>query len=329
MRKVLFATTALVALGGVSAASADISVSAANEFKYSSWSDNYAASTSANKSSFSSTTSYKISASTVTDNGLTMSSFTAQDGSSGAFDDMGFTIGGDFGTLGFGASESGDAFETATDVTPDEGNSLSTTDAALTALPADAHVDGSSVSYKSPAIGGFQFAAGINEGGASDGSSFGAQYSMTAGDSTVTLKYAQSGGKKALSSHTNDIEATSVGLVVAYGDLTVTLADNSKSTDGYGAGTVADPTVAAYDFSAQSIGVTYAMNDALTVSAYTGSTEDGKDSSHEMTDTGFGAAYTVTPGLVLNVTYNDWSLKDSGLTNRDGSKTSVALNLSF
>ena len=71
------------------------------------------------------------------------------------------------------------------------------------------------------------------------------------------------------------------------------------------------------------------MNDALTVSAYTGSTEDGKDSSHEMTDTGFGAAYTVTPGLVLNVTYNDWSLKDSGLTNRDGSKTSVALNLSF
>ena len=42
MRKVLFATTALVALGGVSAASADISVSAANELKYTSWSDNTA-----------------------------------------------------------------------------------------------------------------------------------------------------------------------------------------------------------------------------------------------------------------------------------------------
>jgi len=328
MRKVLFATTALVALGGVSAASADISVSAANEFKYKSWSDNYAATTSANSSSFSSTTSYKISASTVTDNGLSMSSYTAQDGSSGAFDDMGFTIGGDFGTLGFGASESGDAFETATDVTPDEANSLSTADAAAIALPADAHVDGSSVSYKSPDINGFQFAAGINEGGAADGSSFGAQYSMTAGDSTITLKYAQSGGKKTLSSD-NDIEATSVGLVVAYGDLTITLADNSKKTDGYGAGTVAHPTVAAYDYSAQSIGVTYAMNDAMTVSAYTGSTEDGKDSTHEVNDTGFGAAYTITPGLVFNVTYNDWSMKDSVLTDRDGSMTSVALNLSF
>ena len=76
MRKVLFATTALVALGGVSAASADISVSAGNEFKYSSWSDSYAASTSANKTSAGSTSKYTISASTVTDNGLTMSSYT-------------------------------------------------------------------------------------------------------------------------------------------------------------------------------------------------------------------------------------------------------------
>jgi hypothetical protein len=68
MRKVLFATTALVALGGVSAASADISVSAANEFKYKSWSDNTAETNGTNKTSFANTTSYTISASTVTDN---------------------------------------------------------------------------------------------------------------------------------------------------------------------------------------------------------------------------------------------------------------------
>ena len=318
MRKVLFATTALIALGGVSAASADISVSAANEFKYKSWSDNNAVVTTANKSSFSNTTSYKISASTVTDNGLSLSSYTAQDGSTGNFDDMGFSIGGDFGTLGFKGSEAGDKFATATDVTPDESNSLTTADAGKTHLPADEAVDGSTASYLSPDINGFQFSAGINEGGSSDGSSFGAQYALATGDATITVKYAQSGGKKA-STTAQDIDATSVGLVVAYGDLTVTMADNSKKLDGTGA----------YDFSAQSVGVTYAMNDALTVSAYTGSTEDGKDTSHEMSDTGFGAAYTITPGLVLNVTYNDWSLKDKDLTNRDGSMTAVALNLSF
>ena len=316
MRKVLFATTALVALGGVSAASADISVSAANEFKYRSWSDNYAASTSANKSDFSSTTSYSISASTVTDNGLTLSSYTGQDGTTGAFNDYGFSIGGDFGTIGVAGSEAGDKFATATDVTPDEGNSLTTAHAALTHLPADEAVDASTISYLSPDISGFQFSAGINDSdGAADGSSFGAQYSLAAGDSTVTLKYATSDGKKATTS-TTATKATSVGLVIAYGNATVTMADNSKTT-------------ATEDFSAQSVGVTYAMNDSLTVSAYTGETEDGKDSAHEMSDTGFGAAYTITPGLVLNVTYNDWSLKDNDLTNRDGSMTSVALNLSF
>ena len=150
----------------------------------------------------------------------------------------------------------------------------------------------------------------------SDGSQFGSQYSMTTGDATVTIKYAQSGGKKTNVTD-NAIEATSVGLVVAYGDMTVTMADNSKKLSG------------SYDKSAQSVGVTYAMNDSLTVSAYTGTTEDGDDTTHEVSDTGFGAAYTITPGLVLNVTYNDWSVKDNDFVNSDGSKTSVALNLSF
>ena len=68
MRKVLLATTALVALGGVSAASADISVSVANEMKYSSWSDN-TASTTSNNSSVTNDSTVKISASTVLDNG--------------------------------------------------------------------------------------------------------------------------------------------------------------------------------------------------------------------------------------------------------------------
>ncbi|MEC8673586.1 MAG: hypothetical protein VXY13_07565, partial [Pseudomonadota bacterium] len=141
MRKVLFATTALVALGGVSAATADISVSAGNEMQYKSWSSSTA--TTANNNSVTNKTSYKISASTVTDNGLTLSSYTAQDGStSGGFDDFGFSIAGDFGTLGFQGSESGDAFATATDVTPDED--MNYTAANITSMgtfkPADENV---------------------------------------------------------------------------------------------------------------------------------------------------------------------------------------------
>ena len=321
MRKVLFATTALVALGGVSAATADISVSAGNEMRYKSWSSSTA--TTANNNSVTNTTKYKISASTVTDNGLTLSSYTAQDGTTGGnWNDMGFSIAGDFGTLGFAGSESGDAFATATDVTPDED--MNYTAANITSMgtfkPADENVAGADVSYLSPDINGFQFAIGMDQGttsGSSDATIYGAQYSMTSGDASITVKYAASSGQKASAAAT-DVEATSLGLVVGYGDLTITLADNTKKK-----GTT-------YDYSAQSVGVTYAASDVLTLSAYTGSTEDGKDATHDVSDTGVGLAYTITPGLSLSVTYNDWDIKDTTTSyNEDGSITTVALDLSF
>ena len=321
MRKVLFATTALVALGGVSAATADISVSAGNEMQYKSWSSSTA--TTANNNSVTNKTNYKISASTVTDNGLTLSSYTAQDGTTGGnWNDMGFSIAGDFGTLGFAGSESGDAFATATDVTPDED--MNYTAANITSMgtfkPADENVAGADVSYLSPDINGFQFAIGMDQGttsGSSDATIYGAQYSMTSGDATITVKYAASSGQKASAAAT-DVEATSLGLVVGYGDVTITLADNTKKK-----GTT-------YDYSAQSVGVTYAASDVLTLSAYTGSTEDGKDATHDVSDTGVGLAYTITPGLSLSVTYNDWDIKDTTTSyNEDGSITTVALDLSF
>ena len=320
MRKVLCATTALVALGGVSAASADISVSAGNEFKYSSWSDNYSASNTANKTSAGSTTKYKISASTVTDNGLTLSSYTAQDGTTGSFNDMGFSIGGDFGTIGFSGSESGDAFETDSAVTADEGNSIktTTTTALEQLMPGKSANGGSTVSYLSPNISGFQFAVGMKDtAGYDDGSQAGAQYSMTSGDTTVTIKYAVDNQGKATSSNT-EIEATSAGLVVGYGDATVTISSNTKSKGS------------TYDYSSDSIGLSYKVSDALTVAAYTGSTEDSKDANHEITDTGLGFTYTITPGLSLSVTHNDWDVKDGTTSlNADGQKTTVALDVSF
>ena len=325
MRKVLFATTALVALGGVSAASADISVSAANEMQYKSWSDS-TPSTSENNNSVTNKATYKISASTVTDNGLSMSSYISTDGSTtGSFGDMGFSIGGDFGTLGFAGSESADAFATVTDVTPDEGHTATLTTGAQ--MPADEAVAAGDVSYLSPDINGFQFSFGMDQGatsGTSDATIYGAKYSMTSGDASITLKYAASSGSKASAAAT-DVEATSLGLVVGYGDMTVTVADNTKKR---GSGTGSNGSV--YDYSAQSVGVSYVASDVLTLSAYTGSTEDGKDTAHEITDTGVGLAYTITPGLSLSITHNDWDVKDGTTSaNEDGSITTVALDLSF
>ena len=318
MRKVLFATTALVALGGVSGASADISVSAANEFQYKSWSDS--TSSTVNDSSMTNKQTYKISASAVLDNGMSLSSYIGTDGSDN-FGDSGFSIAGDFGTIGFDGSEAGDKFATAVDVTPDEAWSYTTstwtsaTNAFM--LPADESVEASTVSYLSPDISGFQFSLGVTDtAGYNDTSSMGAQYSMTSGDATVTIKYATSEKGVATSSATA-IEATSLGLVFAYGDTTVTLGQNTKSMGS------------TYDYTGDAVGITHKMSDSLTISAYTGSTEDSKDSTHEISDTGLGLAYTITPGLKLSVTHNDWDLKDASATNENGEHTTVALDLSF
>ena len=169
----------------------------------------------------------------------------------------------------------------------------------------------------SPNISGFQFSLGVTDTtGYNDTSSMGAQYSMTSGDATVTIKYASS-EKGVTAAADTAIEATSLGLVFAYGDTTVTLAQNTKSMGS------------TYDYTGDSVGITHKMSDSLTISAYTGSTEDGKDSTHEISDTGLGLAYTITPGLTLSVTHNDWDLKDASATNENGEHTTVALDLSF
>jgi len=124
MRKVLLATTAIVALGGVSAASADISVGGSAEFQYDSWSGTSADTTTTNNNSISTTTDFSISASAVLDNGMTISARTFEDGSAdgtASFTQNGFKISDDWGTLGFASDESGDAFATALDITDDEG----------------------------------------------------------------------------------------------------------------------------------------------------------------------------------------------------------------
>ena len=315
MRKVLLATTALVALGGVSAASADISVSVSNEMKYSSWSSS--GTSTANKSSVTNDSTVEISASSVLDNGLSISSYAANDTTTG-FDDFGFSIAGDFGTLGFKGSESGDAFATAADVTADEGQQLAQFDVSgnTMVLPADESVEGSDISYLSPDINGFQFAIGMADTGLnSDDTSMGAQYSMTSGDATITVKYATSEAGSAAGA--NGVEATSLGLVVGYGDATITIAQNTKELDG------------SYDYTGDAYGITYKMSDVLTLQAYTGSTEDSLDSGHEITDTGLGLTYTVTPGLSVSVTNNNTDLKDTTVTDEDSDVTTIAINLSF
>ena len=173
MRKVLLATTALVMMGGVSAAYADISVSGGHELKYQSWSKK--TSTTANNSKVSSGATYTISGSSVLDNGMTISgkiySDNVADGS--GFESQGFSISDDWGTIGVADMEQGDAFATAIDITDDEAYDGGAVSGINTYAPGDEYVAGADVSYMSPNISGFQFSLGVNEVGSADDSLMG------------------------------------------------------------------------------------------------------------------------------------------------------------
>jgi hypothetical protein len=314
MRKVLLATTALVAAGGISAASADVSISGGYEAAYTS--SDISGGTSTNAIS-AENMDYTISFSNTLDNGMSLSGTvnTSQTG----VEETGATITGDFGSLGFGPlGEKATGFATAVDVTPDEGSSF-TKSTDYSVLPADESISDPAISYASPSMGGFSFMVGRTDGGTAENTIYGAKFATEAAGASITLKYATDDYDSGTA--TTNTSASSLGVVIGLGNATITMAQNEKDTGD----TVTEALVGT------GVGIKYVVSDSVTFTAYSASGDDDKDTSYELTDTGVGISYTVTPGMVLHVTHNDQDLKNDSTytTSTSASRTSVNLNLTF
>ena len=308
MRKVLLATTALVALGGVSAASADISVTASSSFNY--VTTNGGADTAEDRD-VNTQVDVGINASTVLDNGMTVTATLAFDeslsGQGADGDDAGMTIGGDFGTLAFGGIASASLGAMATDVTADEGMNL----AADYTNPTDEHVPNMDVSYAMPSVSGVSIMLGMVDGAgdvsggtADDGSGFGITYAMS-GSMPVTVNYTSYSTGAAAS------DVTSFGAKVSAGAATIVAAVNETGT-----------------FTGTSVGATYAVSDALTLQAFSGTGEKSDDTDFESELSGVGLTYTVTPGMSVSITQNDFTGK-GGSADQSGSRTAFAVDIAF
>ena len=321
MRKVLLATTALVAAGGISAASADVSISGGYEAAYVSTD----LSGGSNVNSISGENfDYTIAFSNTLDNGMSVAG--TVNTSQAGVEETGATISGDFGTIGFGPlGESISGFATAVDVTPDEGTvqwagTTATANATeYQVLPADESIGDPAVTYTSPAMGGFSFALGRGDSGTAEQTYYGLKFATAAAGANVTLKYATM--ENDTGTATTEVDASSIGVVIGIGNATVTMAQNEKDTGN----TVTESMVGT------GVGIAYTVSDSVKLTAYSASGDDDKDSAYEMTDTGVGISYTVTPGLVLHVTHNDQDLKNSSnvTTSTSASRTSVNLNITF
>jgi len=319
MRKVLLATTALVAMGGVSAASADITLGGSASYNYITNSGTGGSGTAgpanAESRDMSTTVDANIAMSSSLDNGMTLDGLVSLD--EGGVDDSGWSISGDFGKIAFGGTANDGFGTTATGLTADEGITLSATDGAATPAALDIpyktvhndFVPHSNVSLTLPAVSGFTLGLGMTDGAtnAADGTQWGVTYAMDAGSMDVTVAYASA---SAGSGSANDV--SSAGVTVVAGDMTVVVARNEIDT-----------------YEASSVGASYKVSDALTVQAYTGTTEKSDTAAYEVKDTGIGLTYTVTTGLTISVTNNDFTGKGGEAGAQDGSRTVIALDATF
>ena len=303
MRKVLLATTALVAMGGVSAASADISISGAAQYNYTTTSGT--GGTAAEDRTMATNVDADLTMSSTLDNGMTLSGLVSLN--TNAVNDSGWSLSGDFGKVAFGGTANDGFGATNTGLTADEGNNLST---EYWATHNDA-IPHSDISITLPAISGFTIGLGFKDGAttAADSSQWGVTYAMDAGSMGVTVAYASA-------SDGSNADQSSAGVTVTAGDAKVVVATNKK-------------TASSVTHTATSVGASYAVSDTLSVQAYTGTTERSNTAAYEVKDTGMGLTYTITPGLSLSITSNDFSGKGGTAGAESGTRTNIALDATF
>ena len=303
MRKVLLATTALVAMGGITAANADISISGNYEWEYT---QNDAGST------FGDDASLYIKATNAADNGVTFTAVTMFGGGSDAgqpnIEENYISAVGDFGTLYMGDIDGNGAASLMDgalgrnkdiDTQGGLGSEATHSGSADTAVFLDGGAD---IIYMSPSVGGLQigFSADLTDAdnSATDGAvDMAVTYSM----SGVSL-FASSTSGQAFDESNFGASASIMGLNIGVGSRSEGGTSQAKSND---------------------VGVNYTLANGLKIAALSAS-GTGRDGTTKIKASNFGASYSIVPGVKLNA--------ESGVLTAAGVDTNytwIAVNMSF
>jgi len=297
MRKVLLATTALVAFGGITAANADISISGNYEWEYTQ--------TDAG-STFGSDSHVNIKGTIAADNGMTFTAVTVL--GNGDLDSNHIKVDGDFGTVylgdvdGNGASSLMDgALGRNKDIEGQLGAGGQATDGgtADTAIFLDGGAD---IIYMSPSVGGLQVGFGADltdsDASATDGAiDMAASYSMAG----VNLFMSGTSGQEFDKSNFG-VSTSLAGLNIGVGSMSEGGSSKAKSND---------------------VGVNYTLGNGLKIAALSAS-GTGRNGTTKIKMSNFGASYSIVPGVKLNA--------ESGVLTKagvDANYTWVAVNMSF
>jgi hypothetical protein len=304
MRKVLLASTALFALGSVSAMAADITISGSTEFVA-----DMGDSATTDDSTFGSEHDIAITFSNTTDSGITMSMTYGID-DDGTPDDSETTISGDFGELRYTQA----ADEHALNDVDVEGASAGVSEETFTrttaaGLDAIGGIGNNHVTYVLPSIvdglyiAGSVANAGDSTAAAIDGeevSSYAVRYSANG----LTAVYGKVNGHVVTTTH--------VGIAASFGDIGIQLSQNTDDTAGL-------------DNKSVNMGLSYTMGD-ITLGYESEKAEDGVTANNDEMHTAFGATYAIAPGLSASLTMSE---SDVLTTGTDTATTSVGLHVSF
>jgi len=361
MRKILLTTTALIALGSVSAVAADVSLSGNMRFRYNTWSDDNAVVAGENNNSMTNIMQLWVKSSATTDNGLSIGTNTRVR-RAGNIDRNWIDINGDFGSIDLGQqwspsysasmhenwagtvaggvylgeSNNGVAVTARDSVAAQSGRAAVTTRAAVASTGLDrmqttGFVGGTTANkiiYSLPAVGGFNASVGFGDAGAdSDGdeTSTAITYTMPMMDNSLKLVYAniKTDGKNATSA---DDEGTEMGVEYSgsFGRVYV-INQNTTTTTVAGAKT--------NDQEGTTFGGTYNVNGATKVVYYRQEMDqDGTtDLGDKFSSDTVGVRYDIAGGLRIGLLHSSYDFTDAGNSaqNDNGSATRLEVRVNF
>ena len=332
MRKVLLTTTALVALGGVSAASA-IDISGTYMFDYT-INDNGTTNTAGNNNTaMGSDARITFSGSSTTDAGITFGGSYALS-AAGGVEDQGIYMSGDFGYVMMGATDGVvDGMDTFMNSAAAVEVGAGTTNSGTTGTVA-AGLNGSAtltdtataekVGYRSPEISGFQFGVSHTDAGRTSKADNN-QWIVTYDFGVAKVGYAAAtiGAAAGTSAETNQKQ---MGIGTSFGDFGFKYATGTDTTK-----TTAGGESSKIDTDNWGLSYSGIENVSLYYDGVSSEEKTGSNAGDKLDGTTVGLSYTIAPGVSALIESGSNDFTDSSATtgNDQSNYTRLGLSVNF
>jgi hypothetical protein len=346
MRKILLASTALVAMTSVSAMASDITISGGFELGYNLEQDQ------ADGTAITSETDWNVKFSNTTDSGITTSLNYGFD-ESGGVDDQNYSISGSFGTIAVANSSDGDdsavdALDIEADTVAENSTFVSHTatlgpkydgswGTRVGSSAAGVNASGDSLSYTLPSVvDGLTIAVSHQNETSVESTAYGAKYSM--GPVTVAAAKMKgfvdakaattvADGKAGNAAQSDvDMEGSHMGVSIKVAGLVAEYAINKYEMDAAGTESEGE---------GKRMGLSYAIGDITLGYEVVDAKWDGTTTTTTQYDTygysSVGAAYSVAEGITAKIAVTEAEIQDSAdeTKMKDYNTTRVSVSVAF